>query len=366
MRQSGIEASGAPSDTASLEWCRSRWTEPDPDGGTRRDGIRRLLEARRGSPEAAGEPLDLRGLELREADLRGIDLSRADLRGADLQGTDLGEAVLFGADLEGAILHSARLEGAELTGARLRGADLRETKAARAGFGGADLRDARLAQAALRGATLTNADLRGADLRNADLAGARLREAKLDGADLTAAAGGGADFEAASVPGAAFRDADLRGARFRGLRGYQKATWIGADFRDADFTGAWLFRRFALDQNFLDEFRRRDRWSAAVYWVWWATSDCGRSLLRWGLLTVTLTVVFAFLYTLVGIDFGRYETPLSPLYYSVVTVSTLGYGDVVPSTLGGQVVAMFEVAAGYVMLGGLVTIFSNKLGRRAD
>ena len=100
--------------------------------------------------------------------------------------------------------------------------------------------------------------------------------------------------------------------------------------------------------------------------IWWVTSDCGRSFTRWALWIGALAVVFAALYSFVGVDYGEYETWLSPFYYSVVTLTTLGYGDVLPSTLGGQVVAMLEVSIGYVMLGGLLSIFSNKMARRAE
>ena len=54
-------------------------------------------------------------------------------------------------------------------------------------------------------------------------------------------------------------------------------------------------------------------------------------------------------------------------YFSVVTFTTLGFGDVTP--IAGnwvpQAVIMTEVIFGYVMLGGLISIFANKLARRA-
>ena len=53
-------------------------------------------------------------------------------------------------------------------------------------------------------------------------------------------------------------------------------------------------------------------------------------------------------------------------YFSVVTLTTLGYGDVTPNSLGGQVVAMAAVITGYFMLGGLLSILSNKMARRGD
>ena len=68
----------------------------------------------------------------------------------------------------------------------------------------------------------------------------------------------------------------------------------------------------------------------------------------------------------VGVDYGKHPTYLSPLYYSVVTLTTLGYGDVVPASASGQLVAMIEVITGYIMLGGLLSIFSIKMARRGD
>ena len=79
-----------------------------------------------------------------------------------------------------------------------------------------------------------------------------------------------------------------------------------------------------------------------------------------------LTVLFAGLYSLVEIDYGSHRTVFSPLYYSIVTLTTLGYGDVVPASVPGQVLAVTQAILGYVGLGGLLSILSNKMARRAD
>jgi len=54
-------------------------------------------------------------------------------------------------------------------------------------------------------------------------------------------------------------------------------------------------------------------------------------------------------------------------YYSVVTFTTLGFGDITPKVNEPlmQFYVMVEVVLGYIMLGGLISIFSNKLARRA-
>jgi len=314
----------------------------------------------------AGEVDDLRGAWLVDADLSGVDLSGADLRGADLSRANLSGASLMLADLSEATLFEADLSGVEATGATFRKAQLTQCKAAGAGFGRADFTGANLVGGCFRGASFTDATFADADVRTADLGKCRLKNAKLERADFTSADLSGADLEDAAVDHAVFNKADMRGASFRGVRGYPSADWVGADLREADFCGAYLLRREAIDQNYLWEFRRKSRANAAVYLVWKATSDCGRSVARWGLWTALIAVVFAAIYSLVAIDFGSDETWLSPLYFSVVTLTTLGYGDALPTDVLSQTVVMIQVVIGYVMLGGLLSIFATKMASRGQ
>ena len=152
----------------------------------------------------------------------------------------------------------------------------------------------------------------------------------------------------------------------RGLEGYTTADWIGVDIVDSNFAGAYLVRRAIMDQNYLEEFRTRSRASHITYLVWKATSDCGRSLTLWGAWIIVMALTFAGLYGFVDIDYGDYPTRLSPVYFSIVTLTTLGYGDGVPASLPAQVLVITEVVMGYMMLGGLLSIFATKMGRRAE
>ena len=323
------------------------------------------LAARLREAEAPAK-LELRGARLAGTDLSGLDLSGADLSEADLAGARLAEAVLRGAKLRGADLRGATLDASELLGADLREARLWECRAQGAGFGGADLGGAQLMSAVLANATLSHARLEGADLRVADLSGVRLHEADLGGADLAGAKLAGAELVQTRVAGANFRDADLRGARLAHLVGFDDAEWLGVDIRDGDFRGGLQVRRLILDENFLYEFRTRSRTHHWIYSLWRITSDCGRSFGRWALFSLAIILFFAVCYGFVAIDFGDHPTPLSPLYFSVVTLTTLGYGDAVPASMAAQCVAMLQVVTGYFALGGLLSIFANKMARRAD
>lgn len=313
-----------------------------------------------------GVPADLRSLDLRGCDLSKLDLRERDLRGVDLSGANLEGAQLAGARLDEACLREAHMVRAELLGASLERADLSGANAEECGLGrttldGADLSGAKLGGASASHATLRGAVLSGACLKEVRLCSADLRECDFNRSDLR-----GADLSGAQVSGASFVGVDLRSARLADVTGYIKADWTEVDLRDVDFRRAHQLRRFILDENYLREFRTRSKGAAVLYQLWKLTSDCGRSLLRWGAFIAVVVCVFAALFSFVAIDYGERGTWLAPLYFSVVTLTTLGYGDIVPSSAAAQALVIAEVVVGYVGLGGLLAIFSNKIARRAD
>lgn len=307
----------------------------------------------------------LSAVDLAGADLHGADLTGADLSGADLTGADLRDAALVGANMRGAILTEADLTGAELLGADLTDADLSKCRAVRAGLGNVTLDGVHAFGADLSDASLSGASVKRADLRSTNLTRARMRDCDLTDADLERADMHETDLRGSTVTRTRFVRVDLAGAHLQALRDGARATWIEAKVAEVDFCGAYLLRRAIMDENYLHEFRQQGPWHRAVYWMWWATSDCGRSALRWGVLTCAFALLFAVGFGFVTVDYGRYETGLSPLYYSIVTLTTLGYGDVLPASTAAQILALIEVTVGYVMLGGLLSIFSTKMGRRA-
>lgn len=310
--------------------------------------------------------LHLAGQALIGEDLARLDFSGVDLSGCDLSNADLRGARLVGARLHGATLFGALLDGCELLAADLREADLSEARLEQAGFGRADLSGATLFGVKAKGASFTGAKLCGADLRSSDLREARLLTADLDGAHFDQCDLREADLSEATVRGASFAGADLRASRMRHLEGYRSAGWVGADVRDVDWSGGWLLRRHVLDENFLDEFKRQGPAYRVAYWLWWVTSDCGRSISRWGGWTIVVALLYGWAFRFVEIDYGAYETGLSGIYYSIVTFTTLGYGDVLPVSNAAKLLALSEVVLGYISLGGLLSILSNKLARRAD
>ena len=61
----------------------------------------------------------------------------------------------------------------------------------------------------------------------------------------------------------------------------------------------------------------------------------------------------------------REKSWFTPYYYSTVTFTTLGFGDVKPRNLAAEMWLTVEVVLGYFFLGGLVAILASKLARRA-
>jgi len=306
------------------------------------------------------------GAHLSGVDLTGVDLSGLDLSGADLSQATLRDVRAVKTCLKGANLHRADLVGAQFLDADLSDADLSHAVATGAGLGGCGLEGASLFGADIKNTTLSHASLKGADLRMVKANGARFRNSDLTGTDVSRADFSNTDMAGANLAKATLHETDLHEAALGGIVGFETTDWVGCNVTHADFTGAYLARRVVIDQNYLHEFRSQSKWHEWLYRIWWVTSDCGRSYSRWGLWTLAFALLFTGLYELVAIDYGDYPTPLSSLYYSIVTLTTLGYGDVLPASQTAQVVVMLQVVIGYVMLGGLLSIFSSKMSRRGD
>ncbi len=322
---------------------------------------------------------DLRSVNFIDADLSGLDLTGCNFSGCEMSRCNLSEVRCPHANFDGATLLEARLDGAEFMGSTFRKANLTECSAIKTGFGMTDLSGAEFFKANLEDATFVDAELREAKFHAAKMARCRLLEADLEGTDLWQADLQDADLCETKIDGANFKHASLRGAHLRDACGYTKANWIGADIRDIDFTGAYLLRQHIIDENYLYEFKRQSKLTKYVYFVWKWTADCGRSLTRWGLFLSATVVLFALIYWVMdqsppagmeshlkgigGVD-GVHEGFIAYLYYSVVTFTTLGYGDISPVSVAGQIVLIIHIAFGYLGLGALLSILATKFASR--
>ncbi|MGE5311004.1 MAG: pentapeptide repeat-containing protein [Nitrospirota bacterium] len=322
--------------------------------------------------EANLQGLNLMRANLQQANLRGVDLREANLKQANLVGINLEGADLLRANLKGADLRQANLSGANLVGARLKGATVREAMLEGVVLREANLKGADLLGARLQGANLWAANLKGANLWAANLKGAYLREANLKEAGLREANLAGADLAQVNIKGRMFRrrQTTLYGANFnethvQGIKCNRWARYQGIRL-DGSHGSAW-FRRFARDQDFIEEFRS-SRLRFPLYVIWLLFTDCGRSLslgLSWA---IVVALLFASrFYALGEAAFSRTGLPWSfgaTVYHSVVTLTTLGFGNLKPLTMEAAWWVMAEVMIGYLMLAGLIAILFGKLARR--
>jgi hypothetical protein len=256
---------------------------------------------------------------------------RPDLREANLNGANLAAAVLRGADLG-----KANLSRANLTDAILGGCDFR----------GATLLGAKFSRGNLSLADLSGANLSGADLENADLSGANLNRTNLSLANLSNA----------QLTGVQWQLRAMRGC-YLGVRG------LDSCFGNALFIGA------AADQDFLDtlEAHLKGTRRMALFRVWgWI--DYGRSLLRVAAISFGLAAVYGAIYRMFPqiLDFkDSANTWFTPYYFSIVTYTTLGFGDVRPATLAGEIIVSSEVILGYTTLGLLLSVLAQSIARRS-
>ncbi len=317
------------------------------------------------------------GFVLRGASLAGSDvladrtLARADLSEANLQDADLSGANLQGADLSGADLSSADLCGSNLRDASFEGANLDE----------ADLSDVDARRASFESANMENALLTRSNLRNASLHDARLYEVGFS--DTWINNGTGLDDRCIYE-----RDADAVLDRDdRDIARHDAAAWTYRALEDLCRENALpeLTRHYFVREK---ESRRKAAWETDDY-VHAVKSELSRWVMEygsnpWRIVTVSnlVIVLWAVLYPLTGgiedtatgdvvgyvveepTDAPHYYVTvvlLKSLYFSVVTFTTLGYGDMQPLGTWARVLATVETGLGSVLLALLVFVLSRSV-----
>lgn len=126
-------------------------------------------------------------------------------------------------------------------------------------------------------------------------------------------------------------------------------------------------KRYINDEQWIASWRYRSWWKRVLFILWELTSHCGRSIGLWMIWSIIIALLFGWLYAAHPTWIEQKMGPLSPWYFSVVTFTTLGFGDLTPKPECWQAQSwiMTEVVLGYIMLGGLISIFANKLARRS-
>lgn len=323
-------------------------------------------------------PADIRE-RLAGAVKAGAKLRYADLSGADLLGADLSGADLLGADLSGAWLAEANLSGADLPGADLSGA----------GFPRAKLRDADLRGATLRPRWLLRSeasakqemagsaqivDLREADLRGVFLEGVTIApENDLEGARF------GPDSQADPEDTIREESDATRADDFdQCARVYRQLKLVFQDSGNYERAGEFFLREMCCLRQAM--VRRGGHLRRRAYWyVFEKTAGYGERPGRVLLWALGAAVFFAFVHGWLGIqdDPGRWAVGPgigwpgldgmrafgTSLYFSVVTFSSLGYGDLQPAPVWGRLCSGIEAVLGVISMSLFLVCVVRKLGR---
>lgn len=204
----------------------------------------------------------------------------------------------------------------------------------------------------LRGIDLSNKDLTGYDLSMIDFYGSNFKGAKLMKCNLK-----NSWFSEANIENAIFDYSIMDNVLLDNSKYNNKTSFVGVNINSINFNLAALTYDLALHQQKIDHFKNQYPVLAYVFYI---TSNYGKSLLRWSMCCFILIVMFSLVFYLIPnlinqTGFGN------ALYFSVVTFTTLGYGDILPISLLGKLLAIIEVSLGYLMSGVLIAILTKRL-----
>ena len=280
------------------------WHDPKTDKSG--PGIKGMIEEK----HKRGDTLE--GVVLKDAQLEHVKLSRANLYNANFKWANLKNAHLFGADLSHAALFKATLDGANMKEAKLRdaellGATLAETRLDFIGFGGDD------------GYTVKN-EIEG-DEHN--------KKGAVDQAHSKY-------FEAEEI--------------YRAIKLNLKNRGMGFE------AGEYFFREMAMSRKQMPLYSFNRFWSKLMS----ISTGYGEKPHRIIGFSVAYMILCAAIFSLIGIHHasGHFfqfslDAPTAEnltalydaLYFSVVTFTTLGYGDFTPVGIG-KMVAIVEAFSG--------------------
>lgn len=282
---------------------------------------------------------------------RRANFSHLDLAHLDLRHLDLRRAIFIGANLSHIQASHCRFDHVDFSGANLYGAQLDH----------GSFSFANLTESDLSTADLSHANLSHSQLVKADLSQSCLVASNLFGANLTLA-----DLHQSTVDGADMRDVNLEQCTVAGVQYDRLGKYLG--IRANNCLGNPAFKRFVLDQEYLEDFQARH---PLMYTAWWISTDCGRSFSRIASWALAIMLCFAGIYLHLGsaafvlAKEGLAWGYITMFYYSVVTFTTLGFGDITPKTHLAAAWVMAEVVISYIVLGLLISIMANKVGRRS-
>jgi len=205
-----------------------------------------------------------------------------------------------------------------------------------------------------RNSDILYSDFSDSILVSCDFSNANLTLANFDNSRLEEA-----NFQSSWLASISLENADLGFVKFNNQTDFQNI-----DVSKIEGSSNPLFVSFIRRKHYLKHFKNKSTGNKIIYYIWLAISDCGQSILRWTFVSFIICFLFGLLYSMLPESFiisnRRIPTDFSFYYYSIVTFTTLGFGDIVPNNMMAEIFVTIEVMLGYIMLGGLISIFATK------
>ncbi|GEM_PF-3459839 len=303
----------------------------------------------------------------------------------DFRFANLENRVFCGAELEFALFDCANCKGANFEFALFNGAD----------FSGAYCFKTRFTGGVFTGAFFLGTMCFGADFTGSDFRGCHFEEGIYHRAVFNDAQGENAIFDGSKCLFSSFNNANLFMASFgvkekvlengeiqrnpcdlTGATWDSKSSFLGVDTSNVDWSKNPRMKRFIEQQQYvhaakegIDEKFGKRKITKPIGWglkKLVSLIDYLSDPLNWFFYAIATILIFATIHAFCfdAIKYANDVNWFTPIYYSVVTFSTLGFGDIAPITWYSQLLAVVEVIVGYIFLGGLVTFLANWLGRR--
>lgn len=340
-----------------------------------------------GQPFQAGEPC---------SDCVVSHFTKLNFNRADLYSANFGDAIFYECDMTGVNFSACDLSKAKFAKVDFKGANF-GFGAPKAIFSGGTFASCDFEECFLQHVNFDNCNLSSANFSGCSMPISSFRNSVLYRARFNATWLLSADFERANLKEASFNNSDISGANFSfanlNLSSFVSANISGVEFRIKSFFhrvaesfssdrknqfigcrtddayGNERFKRLVSDGIYIEEVCRD---KPNFYKFWLISSDCGRSLNAWLIWTFIVILCFSFIYYFLGCshfqihqNINNKESFVIFLYFSVVAFTTLGFGDISPTSSWAMFWVMLEVFVGFVMLGVLISIGANKVSQRS-
>lgn len=307
---------------------------------------------------------NLEGLKLSDnkniANLQNANFSRANLQNIKLASANLEKAYFGGANLKNAILRGSILKGAYLRGAILEDATLHKSCLQNADMIGANLQNAKLWSSILQGAKLQRANLKNAEFNEKTiLHDVNWYQCKIDNSTLRLADN---QLDKKVIQE---KNNDYSKAKevYRNLKNYFRQEGM------YNISGEYYYREKLMETKCSWRDKKLINWISNI--ILYLLAGYGerplRVLIWWAGIIFGYAVIYYFyngIYIRIANNIASYNPKfLEALYFSIVTFTTLGFGDLAPKPGFFQLFASFEALLGAIFMAMFIFVFARKMIR---